>query len=66
MHPVIIQEQPPAQDALRIKITKRVVLVVGVDRDVWTSVQHCTILFESFNERENFFLTNRVVPLRAV
>jgi hypothetical protein len=46
MHPIIIQEQ----DALRGDVSKRVVLIVGVDRDIGTSVQHSTILCESLSD----------------
>jgi hypothetical protein len=42
---------------------KRVVLMVCIDMNVLTSIQHISILFESFNDGKKFFLTYGVVAL---
>ena len=66
LHSVLIKKQPPAENPLRLEVGKRVVLVVCVDRDVWTSVKHCAVLFESLYDEKDLFLADRIILLRAI
>jgi hypothetical protein len=65
MHPVFIEEQPPAQEARQGNVAKRVLLMVGVDRDVWTSVQHSTRRIESLSDGKEVLVADHISLVRA-
>jgi hypothetical protein len=52
LNPILFEEETPTQDALCLEVLECVVLMVSVDMNVLTAIEHSSELFKSLHDTE--------------